>query len=478
MIKKKLKKIYDSTYFPMIILFLAIWIVLLRIGLIEGSDDTAHFEALSQNSIFEWLKNIILTWQPRIYADIMYALFLDKLPLWRILNSLHLVALLFCIFKLADDNIDKKNARVLSGFLCCIFFFISPYVITSGLMWYTGSFFYLWATTAMMVALVPFCYAIKEKSIVYKNLNVLFAIAAICGSYIEQANAILVCFGSLCILYLYLCKKPIQKNVIIQYILVIINCSTYWLLNTLGNRLNAEVHWYIGFDMLSLVDKVFQGINWTNYHYINSSSLLMLIIATLLFLVIYKKGNAFEKLIGALPMIFFIIRILPFDIIFKNININNSNAQYYTGATNPYSFETYLNNFIYNTSQVNPQNLLDKSYGKLLPSFIGLFVMLFIAVLLWIAFDNKADKFLASILYVAALASGYIIGFSPTIYASGSRVFFVGNVLMIYVAAKLLNELLRLKVIVPKWVKVVFLILTMLFWFIILFQFTNSILWL
>ncbi len=478
MIKDKVKKLSRSEYLPMMFFSLGIWILMLRMGLREGSDDTVYLTQIEESGIFQWIYNRTLTWQPRIYSDIATAILIDKLFLWRVLTALMLTLIMICISKMVINNLEYREAFAVNYFICCVFFFISPYVITSAVMWFTGSFHYLWPVTAMIVALVPFYYAVVNKSTVYKNLNAIFGIAAICACYTEQTIAILVCFGTLSIGYLFLYRIKINKSLCIQYILILVNSSIYFLLSQISDRMSAELHWYVGFDMLSIIDKIFQGINWTNYHYINSSNLLMLVMSILLFTIIAKKNGSLVKVLGAVPMVFLIGNMIPFDALFQNINNNNTNAQFWSNNINPYQFNTYLNDYFYNTTKVNTGNLLDSSLGNMIPSFIGLFILLFISGLLWIAFDKKEDKFLTVILYLAALASGYAISFSPTIFASGSRIFFVGNILIIFVTAKLLCEFLKNKILYPKWSRYIFLGIALLIWFQLAVQFASGILWL
>ena len=68
--------------------------------------------------------------------------------------------------------------------------------------------------------------------------------------------------------------------------------------------------------------------------------------------------------------------------------------------------------------------------------------------------------FLSIILYLAAICSALSISISPTIYASGPRVFFVTDILIVVAIGLILSELLR------KWRINIFVILVsiLIFW--------------
>ena len=68
-------------------------------------------------------------------------------------------------------------------------------------------------------------------------------------------------------------------------------------------------------------------------------------------------------------------------------------------------------------------------------------------------FDRIEMQYLSVILYLAAICSSLSISISPTIYASGARVFFVTDILIIVISALILNEFLR------KWRANIYLIL-------------------
>ena len=67
----------------------------------------------------------------------------------------------------------------------------------------------------------------------------------------------------------------------------------------------------------------------------------------------------------------------------------------------------------------------------ILPSLMSLFIIIQLGFMLFYAFDHINHRYLVVLFYLASLCSGYILGLSPTVFASGPRVFFLTDILVI-----------------------------------------------
>jgi hypothetical protein len=234
-----------------------------------------------------------------------------------------------------------------------------------------------------------------------------------------------------------------------QYVFGLINITVYILAPGTRVRAGKEIQWYLDFQMLTPVDKVFQAVNWTNRHYITASNLLFFIFTVLIFAVYfnrYRKENTSLVIASSLPALFCLGRLIPFNVLLSRV------ANYQHGMTPNFyqdestkqitiDIEKSLDKLFYNTMSAGPNNI-NTGWSSLLPSILTLTVLLFAAVLLMNAFSNKALNFFTTILYLAALTTGYIMAISPTIFASGSRVFFIGDVLILLIIGILLKEII------------------------------------
>ena len=70
-------------------------------------------------------------------------------------------------------------------------------------------------------------------------------------------------------------------------------------------------------------------------------------------------------------------------------------------------------------------------------------VIFSIIILLAICIKDTNERYLCIIFYLASLACGYILGLSPTIFASGPRIFFMTNILLIIIGGMLLKNILE-----------------------------------
>ena len=88
----------------------------------------------------------------------------------------------------------------------------------------------------------------------------------------------------------------------------------------------------------------------------------------------------------------------------------------------------------------NPSNF-SLGLAGLFPAFFCFLMLIDIGWLLTIAFQSRRHGFVNMVVYFAALASAYSLSFSPTIFASGTRIFFAANTLIILLIALLFKEL-------------------------------------
>ncbi|NSB33725.1 DUF6056 family protein [Clostridium saccharoperbutylacetonicum] len=438
-IKEKWSVFWKSEYAPFGYFAITLFVVMLKVGLKSGTDDFVDREELAKTTVFQWIYNHAISWQPRISSDTALALVNFNVTLWKLLTItlftfMAMIIAYISTSRLADKN-QKKNINLL---ICCSFFLFAPSIISNSVMWYTGSFHYLWPATAMVFALAPFCYAILGKSITYKNMYIVYFFASTFAAYVEQPFAVLLGFGAFTFLYLILAKKKIPKALVIQYIYIAINVTIYFLLGGVGNRSILELRWYRDYTMLSMPDKIFQGVNWSNYQLINSSNVLTLVFTTLIFVVIWKKNK--DKVIrffGSIPFIFMMLSVLPIDIIFKNVSYMQDP---YSGKIHHLDIGRVLREGLFNCMMTRP-NSFTFNLKALAPSIACLTILLFIAILLFFIFDKLEDKLIAVVLYFASLASSYVISFTPTVFASGERVFFITHVIIVLLIGMVAREL-------------------------------------
>lgn len=448
-LKSRIRRYIQSAYFPSFVFGMMILLLIVWIPILNNTDDALLFEKINEQGIFPWLSDRYHAWSGRMSVEFVLAVINYNMPVWRLLNACVSVLFLVAIFQYTNClNQDAKKRRLVNWMIAAGFFLINCFVITSSVLWCTGSFYYLWTATALLWALLPFYLAMLGRTITYVIGHVPIFIASAYASYMEQPLAILVCAGLLTLAFLVTHKKRPGKLLVIQYVFILCNATVCLLSPGTSLRTLVETHWYPDFSMMSLPDLLFQAINWTNTHLVNSTNLLFFIVTILTFALYGRKyrAHASVRTLAAVPMVFMLIRILPWDVILSNVQVyfyvvNNQTVASLNGTTGSGILDL-LNKMFFFASDVGGRNP-ETSFVALLPAFTCLFMILFSGTLLLGAYAKKEIGIISFMTYMAALASGYILFLSPTIFASTSRIFFVTDTLLLLNAGLLFAEYVR-----------------------------------
>lgn len=416
-----------SKYSPFILFGAIFFIAQCFINLYPG-DDTYFIETVSKSkSIMDFVIMRYETWGGRISSELFISIF-SLLPLfiWRILNTVIVVGFIVCVSSIVKLSISKesseKNDIIINSFVCLSFFIVPISVTTRACSWFTGSFFYLWPTFFCFIGMSPFIYKIYNKNI-SKGYFIMAMLSVLYASYMEQTGAILICFGIMTLLYLYKRDKKIYMDLVVENVFILINLIIYILAPGNDLRKISETQtWYPTFDNLSLFQKAYQGICWTHSHLVRETTILMLIISLFLFIIfINKNDKLLAKIAVCIPSLYFIGSLTPIN----KMVLSTTSYEY------KYDIEAILGKIFFNPML------------GIVPEVISSVIIFSIIILLFICLKNKNERYLCIIFYLAALACGYILGFSPTIFASGPRIFFMTNILLIIISGILLKNILE-----------------------------------
>lgn len=417
-------------HLPLVIF--AIFFLLANCFVIPYEGDDTYFLAVAKesNSLLSYVQMRFMTWTGRLTSELLIGFFsLLNLWIWRIVNTIigtYFVYLLGQILQktyvhTSKDSSDGK-AFLFNSFVCVSFFIIPISVTTRACSWYTGSFYYLWPTLCCLLALLPYLKALFTEELTKKDYLITF-LATLYAGFMEQTAAVLLCFGLLMLIYLYLKQHKCYPLLWLQVGLTAI-CLLISALSP-GNSLrlvSETATWYPTFDELSLIQKLLQGMNWTHAHLLREQSFMLLSLSLVLFTLLLPKvkGN-FSKIMCFIPSLYFIGMLLPFN----QITTRATSFEYH------YDVESILNRLFFNPMR------------GLLPSLIGLAVLIEIGILIYFVLDTNNNRYLGIIFYLAALSSGYILGLSPTIFASGPRIFFLTDILLLLISGIVLGQFLK-----------------------------------
>lgn len=399
---KNLNIRFKKHYIPYIIFFGIFLLVSLRTTLQPG-DDTVFRDAFrNYGGVRGWLKVYTETWSGRIVPHFLLILFLNRnIIFWRFANSIVFLLLAVSIYRISinsNDNYSDRKKTIIATIICGGILFIPSQVIYSGGIWITGSFTYLWPTVCVIFAMIPF-----KRLIVGESNNpiilILGTLCAVFSCYSEQTAAVLLVFSGLTIIYSLFTKSKAKIYHFILFVTIVIN--SYISLSAPGNKVRTTAEtlmWYSDFDMLSGIDKVFLGVNLAFSHIFGQATLLMLGLSLVILVLVTKKTNdIFTNTIATLPVIFAVFNLIVNTKIFDIKTIDMVNVR-------------SLHQYIY--------------------IFIGIFVCLIILYLFFIVFDKYQMAIIAGLLFAAGISSIIVLGFSPTMYASQNRIFFIPDILI------------------------------------------------
>lgn len=430
--KKVFKKIINPTTVLIVLFFIDFY--LLNRGL------TALDDIVYQNAFYDfptclnWISEFYQAWSGRITLSILINIFMNlPMQIFKITNSFVFIMIVVTSYKIITilkDDWKSSMKNILLVILFCSIFFISIPVMNSGGLWLAGAMNYLWPFAGMLIAMIPFIKELKGKSFSKKNY-ILFILASFLGGFAEQTSAILVSFGLITIIWLKLEKKKISKLLMLHYIIIVV--LTLVNLFAPGNTARTfaeEIKWYPSYGMLSISDKLVQGYIQVANHLINHTTLLFSIVAVLssYFILTNQKIKKINKYIAILPILYVVLRVFPFNTLLGRIvpGIDIDGILYNT----LFSFERF------NIETFNSHTVLLQLISS--STIIGIIAGQFIYL-----FKDKKTGIIIAILYCASICSALALSFSPSIYASGNRIYLATDFLLVMLSSFLWIELLQ-----------------------------------
>jgi hypothetical protein len=270
----------------------------------------------------------------------------------------------------------------------------------------------LWPLAAMLIVILLFkkLYTAEKSN---RGLIIISFPCAIFASFVEQSALILVCFTIFTLIYCV--SKKIKVEIYHIVLVILIVASAIYSMSAVGNsvRYTAEtLRWFPSFNMLSTFDKMFLGLNFTFSHLFLSVNVIVLIMAILLFcLIVQKTRDIFTLFISSIPILYTIIHFFSIDFLYQFIRVDSGS-------------------FFYTKLQY-------------LSTFLALVVSMLFVYLFFIAFEKIESGILLTLFWGAAICSSMLMGFSPTIYASGGRVFYFTDIFLVFIIVFLTAHLIK-----------------------------------
>ena len=374
-----------TSYFINIVFFIVYFLVLTYCYTYRFRDDIIFLNmATNQSSIMAYLFDRYATWSSRILIEAIVAVFsMLPLSLFRLFFSFLMSQLCWYYCRI------QGSPSLVHTLIIHVLFLLFPLFYLSDTGFISTGLFYVLPFWGLLIGLLPLTNQLKNRSIKIFDW-VLYYVGSTIASNFEMTAVLLFSLSLLLNIYLlFLRKKPFIYAFIISFtgIIFSITCP--------GNKIRTAIEIENNlpeYTTWSFSDKIINGIFHGLLTAFANSEVKFFILALLL-VAIAKNINSIKKIMITLISFFFVLLSSFLDQIFPDIFTQDFHSLY----------EGTVSDNIY-------------LYLLLLAFFSCI-------TTLYIAFDNIKDSIIYSLIYLAGACSCFIIGFSPTIIASGYRVF-------------------------------------------------------
>ena len=403
----------------------------------DFGDDLAYKNILANQSMFGFLRERYHTWSSRVLIEaVMLPFATGNVWWWKIADSLMIVLFLWIVSELFGGEKEQEKMQAQMLMFCMIW--IVPFFSLSSAGWITTTINYLWPLTLGLVAMLPLRHWNREEKIPVWEF-VVCPVCALYGANMEQMGAILlgsyVVFGG----YLLWKRKKLSPFYFLQ--LLLIAGSLVFILMAPGNacRTEAEIQrFFPEFAGLSVGQKLWMGFLDTTQYYLAAGdgqksyvfglfSVILWLAALLTFWNRKEKRGIPGLLLSLLPVVF------------------------YWGIGQ-------AGNFLLNSGRltrgrngigvlVQNRQIPGMSYfsGGLVvfQTLCYLIVLAAVAGTIFYVWGVSEETLLELLILAAGFLSRLVVGFSPTIYASGDRTALFCTAAILIVTLRNLRRIFR-----------------------------------
>ncbi len=377
------------------------------------ADDVIFREKVSRLGLLPFLNN-----SARPLVDALTYIFAKYPVLWRISNPLVLIVLsrLLSYYLPECKNEYAKNVTI-----CSVLIYPSLVVVDAGFIATTVN--YLWPVTMGLLCLLPFRKKLDNRKIYWWEM-ILLVPCLLYATNMQQMAVTLVLLLGTANVYL-LMKKKFSPYVMFQF-LVTICCSVYsYIINTVGDNprmLRETGRYFPEFGSLNLFEKIELGFSSTFYCLTMKACFAWVgFIAFLIILAVfvYKKSKKVtDRAIVTFPVVFSLWGIIQ-DVCSEGFGYIK---QYIPGDLQNYK----MNKAVYSFEPIS--------------DIFFVIVILCILYSLYVVIRDKKQCLISCAAFFVGTGTRMIMGFSPTVWASGYRTFYIMFLSLIVVSFFVINR--------------------------------------
>lgn len=402
----------NSALFFILMLVIFFFFLSKNIVLLDYADDNWFLNILKDKTLIDYLWWRYNSWTGRIVIE---ALLVKTIPFhffWKL--SIPACVVLFSYSVWRSFLSKKISYNIGIPVVILIFMLITPAVNNFASWWVTGFYNYLLPVSLASYSLMVFFH--KNQSNKFEKIIALLFVSVGCSS--EQVSMIFVTVSMLLVVN----RKVVDRYDVVFVVTSIIFSGILFLAPGNLARLAAEtLNWLPEYGSYNFIHKIALGVDIFNAHFNDkTNSLILFSLVILLLSIISTKNNHQSILIKITNAIVIFILVMKV----ASILIPQSNVTLYVGTLSPSNW--YLPNI----------------YASFAISLITIFAMMYGGIYIS---ESTGEAICLTLIILFALASVVVVGLSSTVYASGSRVFFVFDIcFLIFICCALQNLILKL----------------------------------
>lgn len=420
----------SKQYLPFVVLFFVMLFFFSSKTLV--GDDRILFVPQQEHSLFYYSYHRYQTWNSRFFIEIFPYFLVHSLSLWTIISSLLCVLICYCTSGYFSTTTFWKNLLIVSLFLCF------PLNTFGEVGWIATTCNYLW-----VLSLSCYSFLIIAKDLRGEPYSKLFHfstfIACLYATNQEQSCALLLGFYLVFFLY-YLLKKKSVKILLPYFGITLFNLGNHLFSPATQSRYDSIISGFSHFSDYSLLNKSELGYLNTLMNIVSVFTLLPLILCSFVLFIAFlrilneKDGISGKKVPSCLrPTLYLLFPLFVLCLFSPNFDLVYGLQQKFPAFPLLAKDFTMGGNFT-----------LTPEIGSLFPIIMTTFFLVSFSLAILLTIKNKLTALFSLVLLCAGLASGVILGFSPSIFQFTTfRIFIFFGWGFALIALFLYEEILR-----------------------------------
>ncbi len=409
------------------VLFVAVVLTIAWTQGLRSGDDMMYRDALREKRLFEYVAHRYQIWSGRFLIDSTTVAMVQSVTLWRLCTT----AMTTLLFGMLAYYLGAARRPLQMAMLCAGLFLIDAEVARPAFWWMTGSFNYAWPLALATVALLPFARPDLPRRVFLLTLP-----AAVYACNHEQVGLLLL--GLEAVLAVWLWRQGrLRARHVAQMAAGAVSLLTVLLAPGTSARFGVHTtYWFPQYLQLDLVERVFSGFQLAFGHVFAAGNAITFLLAIVLLGVVWQRTrDLIDRALAVAPLVLF---SLPMAAQLIGPGRTEANrllqlANVPAGRTGRDRFQEFWIGLAGNA--VEPM-----LYLHFLFCCIGTLCM-GMGLYRALAHDARWGRGLAPLLWTAGIFSTAMVGMSPSLYASGARIFFFQDMLSLVLLCAVMAQL-------------------------------------